>query len=208
MIGKLKGRVDELTEDSVILDVGGVGYLVYCSPRTLAALPRKGEFAELIIETHVREDHIHLLGFPNAYEKEWFLLLNTVQGVGVKMAMAILSVFSPDQLSQAIAAKDIKALTKVSGVGNKLAERLTTELKSKVTKMAPELSIPASTSKSGGIAPPASNMNEDAISALAALGYSRSDAFSAIARATSTLGESVTLDGLIKEGLKQMARAS
>jgi Holliday junction DNA helicase RuvA len=208
MIGKLKGRIDELTEDSVILDIGGVGYLVFCSPRTLAALPRKGEFAELIIETHVREDHIHLLGFPSAYEKEWFLLLNTVQGVGVKMAMAILSVFSPDQLSQAIAAKDIKGLTKVSGVGNKLAERLTTELKSKVTKMAPELSIPTSTSKSGGITSPASNMNEDAISALAALGYSRSDAFSAIARAASTLGESVTLDGLIKEGLKQMARAS
>ncbi len=206
MIGKLKGRIDELTEDSVILDVGGVGYLVFCSPRTLAALPRKGEFAELIIETHVREDHIHLLGFPSAYEKEWFLLLNTVQGVGVKMAMAILSVFTPDQLTQAIAAKDIKALTKVSGVGNKLAERLTTELKSKVAKLAPALTIAAP--KSSGVAAPASNMNEDAISALAALGYTRSDAFSAIARAASSLGEDATLDGLIKEGLKHMARAS
>src|SRR5665213_638364 len=124
MIGKLKGRIDSIEEDSVLIDVGGVGYHVFCSSRTLAQLPAKGEAAELVTETHVREDHIHLYGFPDASEREWFRLLMTVQGVGVRMAMAILSVFSPAQLVQSIHARDTKSLTRVSGVGAKLAERL------------------------------------------------------------------------------------
>src|SRR5271154_6781063 len=135
MIGKLRGLIDTIDDDSVIVDAGGVGYLVFCSSRTLAALPPVGEAAQLIIETHVREDHIHLYGFPDAVERDWFRLLMTVQGVGVRMALAILSVFAPAQLAQAIAARDDKSLTRVSGVGNKLAERLTTELKDKAGKL-------------------------------------------------------------------------
>src|ERR1700679_1858261 len=134
MIGKLKGRIDSTHEDSVILDVGGVGYHVFLSTRTLAALAGAGEAAELIIETHVREDHIHLFGFPDAVERDWFRLLMTVQGV--RMALAISSVFTPAQFAAAIAAKDVKSLTRVSGVGNKLAERLTTELKNKTGGLA------------------------------------------------------------------------
>ena len=135
MIGKLKGRIDTTDEDSAIIDVGGVGYTVFLNTRTLSMLPGKGEAAELIIETHVREDHIHLFGFPDVAERDCFRLLVTVQGVGVKMAMAILSVFSPPQLAAAIAAKDVKSLTRVSGVGPKLAERMTTELKNKADKL-------------------------------------------------------------------------
>lgn len=205
MIRKLRGRIDDAFEDSVILDVNGVGYHVYCSARTLAALPARGEACELIIETHVREDHIHLFGFPNAFEREWFDLLTTVQGVGVKMAMAILGVFAPEELANTIAARDMKSLTRVSGVGAKLAERLCTELKSKVSKM--PVSGFAIAAHSTPSAVPVSSLSEDAISALTHLGYTRSDAFSAIARAAQKLGDKAKLDVLIKEGLKELAAA-
>ncbi len=203
MIGKLKGRIDSTDEDSLILDVGGVGYHVFCSGRTLASIGGTGDFAELIIETHVREDHIHLFGFPNVFERDWFRLLTTVQGVGVKMGMAILNSFSPEQLTTAIAAKDVKALTSISGVGPKLAERLATELKSKVSKM-PVSGLVIHDGKKMPL--PAPSLSEDAISALVSLGYNRSDAFSAIGRAAQKLGEKAALDGLIKEGLKELAR--
>jgi Holliday junction DNA helicase RuvA len=205
MIGKLKGRIDSIDEDSVILDVGGVGYHVFCSARTLAALPGTGEAATLIIETHVREDHIHLFGFPDEIERDWFRLLLTVQGVGVKMAMAILSVFSPEQIAHAIAAKDAKSLTRVSGVGPKLAERLTTELKNKVTKL-PSGAVPIGKPSGKGSTLPPSSASEDAISALVNLGYTRSDAYTAVAQAASQLGADGKVDGLIKEGLRRLAR--
>jgi len=202
MIGKLKGRIDSIDEDSVILDVGGVGYHVFCASRTLARLS-KGEAAELLIHTHVREDHIHLFGFPDTSEREWFLLLMTVQGVGVKMAMAILSVFAPSELAHAIAAKDTKSLTRVSGVGGKLAERLTTELKNKVAK----LPVGAGASPKGkGSALPPPTASEDAISALVNLGYSRSDAYNAVVLAAGKLGEEPPVDSLIKESLRKLAR--
>jgi len=202
MIGKLKGRIDSIDEGSVIIDVGGVGYHVFCSGRTLARLAGKGEASEFLIHTHVREDHIHLFGFPDATEREWFLLLMTVQGVGVKMAMAILSVFAPLELAHVIAAKDIKALTRVSGVGNKLAERITTELKNKVAKLPAGVSV----TKGGKTTtlPPAT-ANEDAISALVNLGYSRSEAYGAVASAAGKVGDG-KVDHLIRESLRALAR--
>ncbi len=205
MIGKLKGRIDSTDEDSVIIDVGGVGYHVFCSARTLAALPGKGEAAELITETHVREDHIHLFGFPDANEREWFRLLMTVQGVGVKMALAILSVFSPEQFAHAIAAKDTKSLTHVSGVGAKLAERLTTELKNKVAKLPTGATVINAKGAKVMALPPATT-SEDAISALVNLGYTRSDAYNAVAMAASRIGETEKVDDLIKESLKRLVR--
>lgn len=205
MIGKLKGRIDSTDEDSVLIDVGGVGYHVFASTRTLAALPGKGEAVELIIETHVREDHIHLFGFPDAVDRDWFRLLMTVQGVGVKMALAILSVFSPAQLAAAIAAKDIKSLTRVSGVGNKLAERITTELKNKVGKLpAGATVLPIKGAR--GAALPVPTVSEDAISALMHLGYSRAEAYNAVTLAAGAVEDETRVDSLIKESLRKLAR--
>lgn len=203
MIGKLKGRIDSVGEDSVVIDVGGVGYHVFCAGRTLAQLPPRGEMGELVIHTHVREDHIHLFGFPDTHERDWFLLLMTVQGVGVKMAMAILSVFSPRELAHFMAAKDTKALTRVSGVGNKLAERLTTELKNKVAKL-PTGAVSIGSGKASPLPP--MSVSEDAISALVNLGYSRSEAYTAVAMAAGRLGEEPKVDSLIKESLRKLAR--
>lgn len=205
MIGKLKGRIDTLDDDSLLMDVGGVCYHVFCSGRTLAAMPGKGEAAELIIETHVREDHIHLFGFPDIVERDWFRLLMTVQGVGVRMALAILNVFSPAELVQAIAAKDVKGLQKVSGVGGKLAERLATELKSKVLSM-PTGGVPLPTAARGKLVsiPPAT-ASEDAISALLNLGYGRAEAYGAVQKATEKAGAE-DIGKLVTESLRMLAR--
>ena len=205
MIGKLKGRIDTTDEDSAIIDVGGVGYNVFLNARTLAALPGKGEAAELIIETHVREDHIHLFGFPDAAERDCFRMLLTVQGVGVKMAMAILSVFSPAQLATAIVAKDTKSLTRVSGVGNKLAERMTTELKNKTGKLPGATVLPIKAGK-GGTVLPAPTVSEDAISALVNLGYARAEAYNAVMSAAGGLEGEPRVDSLITESLRKLAR--
>lgn len=207
MIGKLKGRVDETNEESVILDVGGVGYEVFCPARTLSALPARGEAAELIIETHVREDHIHLYGFANAIERDWFRLLTTVQGVGVRMGIAILGLFSPEQISQAILAQDSAAMKRVSGVGPKLAQRIVSELKDKVLKLptsgfATNVSaLPAAVSgkKDNGI-------SADAVSALVNLGYNRTDAYSAVAQAMTKSKAIAELEELIRLGLKELVR--
>ncbi|MGA8818329.1 MAG: Holliday junction branch migration protein RuvA, partial [Xanthobacteraceae bacterium] len=131
MIGKLKGVVDSYGEDSIILDVNGVGYLVHCSTRTLQELPGVGEPATLSIETHVREDQIRLFGFSTGIEREWFRLLQTVQGVGVKVALAVLSTLKPADLATAIAMRDKATVARTPGVGPKVAERIVTELKDK-----------------------------------------------------------------------------
>jgi Holliday junction DNA helicase RuvA len=200
MIGKLKGRVDSADETSLIIDVGGVGYVAFCHTRALAQL-EPGTAVELIIETHVREDHIHLYGFLSVGERDWFRMLTTVQGVGAKMGMAILGTFAPDQLHKVLAAQDKKALTAVSGVGPKLAERIVTELKSKVGSLpGSDLPIGKATGKAG-IARPSTL--EDAVSALVHLGYGRAEAYSALARASG--GEELALDALIKAGLKELA---
>jgi Holliday junction DNA helicase RuvA len=213
MIGKLRGTLDEIHEDGVILDVGGVGYLVFCSARTLAALPPVGEAAQLVIETHVREDHFHLYGFPDAVERDWFRLLATVQRVGNKMALTILGAYTPEQLAHAILAKDTAAFSRISGVGAKLAERIVTELKDKVTKLpVASYQLPVASkqdpkkSPATGHRPPATS-TEDAISALVNLGYTRSEAYGAAMKASQSSGGTASLDQLIKLSLKELVRA-
>lgn len=211
MIGKLTGRIDEVAEDHLILDVGGVGYLVYGSARTLAACPERGMAMSLLIETHVREDHFHLYGFATATERVWFKTLTTVQGVGVKMAMAILGAMAPEQILTAIAAQDKKALTVVSGVGPKLAERIVVELKSQAVKLgAAGFSMPAAhagnapakgKAKAAATAP---SLIEDALSALVHLGYGRSEAFSVLMRLQQE-NPGAKLDALIRDSLKELA---
>ncbi len=205
MIGKLTGKVDATAEDHFILDVNGVGYFVFASGRTLAALPQPGGMMSVLCETHVREDHIHLYGFATEGERQWFKTLTTVQGVGVKMAMAILGTFTPEQILTAIAAQDKKAFTAVSGVGPKLAERIVTELKTQASKMTGSgFVMPAAhggaTKKTKTTASPV----EDALSALVHLGYGRSEAFSVVMRIQSAEPEA-SLDTLIRSSLKELA---
>lgn len=206
MIGKLSGRIDEVGEAHLILDVGGVGYLVFCSGKTLGRIGQSGASAALLIETHVREDHIHLYGFADAAERAWFRLLGTVQGVGSKVALSLLSALTPGDLARAIAAQDKAALTQANGVGAKLAARLLTELKDKVGEIAlgPGASLP------GAAAPPAAGQlgaaADDAVAALEGLGYRRVEAFAAVARASQALGDGARLEALIKAALKELSR--
>lgn len=209
MIGKLRGRIDESDSESVILDVGGVGYNVFCSSRTLSALPGKGEAAQLIIETHVREDHIHLYGFPDTVERDWFRLLATVQGVGNKTALGILGAYSPAQMAHAILARDAGAFRAISGIGPKLAERIVTELKDKVTKLPTSEFQPAMGADKADKKkkPEAANVaTDDAISALVNLGYSRSEAYTAALKAAQNAGGKANLDQLIRLSLKELVR--
>jgi len=206
MIGKLNGRIDSIAEDHLILDVNGVGYFVYASARTLMLMPASGGNASLLIDTHVREDHIHLYGFANAAEQQWFRTLTTVQGVGVKMGLAILGALAPEQILTAIAAQDKKALTVVSGVGPKLAERIVIELKNQAVKLgAAGFSMPAVPGAKGkAAAPKASSVAEDALSALVHLGYGRSEAFSAVMRIQAATPDA-KLDAIIRESLRELA---
>lgn len=208
MIAKLTGRVDSVSDEGLVLDVNGVGYLVFCSSRTLGAVARATGPVSLHIETHVREDHIHLYGFLEAAERNAFRMLTTVQGVGARLALAILSVLSGDALVQAIAAGDRAALTQASGVGPKLATRILTELKDKVGSLAAGVAgdaiLPA-----GPQAPSANGDGQgataDAVSALVNLGYGRSEAFAAVARAARAKGAEATVEILIREGLLELA---
>ena len=207
MIGKLTGRIDSVTEDHMILDVNGVGYAVFASGRTRAAMPGAGGDVSLLIDTHVREDHIHLYGFANAAEQQWFRTLTTVQGVGVKVALAILGTLSPDQMLTALAAQDKKAFTAVSGVGPKLAERIVIELKNQAVKLgAAGFAMPANTAPTKGkaAAPKTASVVEDALSALVHLGYGRSEAFSAVMRVQQNAPDA-KLDIIIKESLRELA---
>ena len=198
MIGKLTGLVDSSGEDWVILDVGGVGYLVFCSGRTLGLLPPSGGGATLWIETHVREDHIHLFGFADPAEHDWFKLLNSVQGVGAKMALAVLTTLPPHDLVRAIAAQDKASLSRANGVGPKLAGRITSELKDKAGGIALGPVAVANGVRAGEV-------SEDAISALVNLGYRRAEAFAAVAKASGDLGSGASVERLIKAGLKELA---
>jgi Holliday junction DNA helicase RuvA len=202
MIGKLRGKVDGIHNDSLILDVNGVGYVCFASTRTLGDLEAiKGEVS-LMIETHVREDHIHLYGFITESERDWFRLLTTVQGVGAKMGLAILAVVATEDLPHIIAAQDTAALTQANGVGKKLAERIVNELKNKVDKIAasaPVVSINSNskpTKKEAGV-------QEDAVSALVNLGYQRLDAYRAVGAAMQ--GGADGLDAIITASLKELA---
>ena len=204
MIGKLKGVVDSYAEDHVILDVHGVGYVVQCSTRTLQKLPRPGEAASLAIETQVREDAIRLFGFLSDSERDWFRLLQSVQGVGSKVALAILGLFSPSELTNAIAMQDKVAVSRTSGVGPKLAARIVAELKDKAPVFG---SVdPALVRLSGeDEVKSAPKAVQDAISALVNLGYQRPQAAAAVAASVNALGEDAETAALIRRGLKELA---
>jgi Holliday junction DNA helicase RuvA len=202
MIGKLKGLVDETGMDWAIIDVNGVGYEVHCSPRTLANLPAKGEAVEIHVETHMRETEIKLFGFTSKMEREWFRLLQSVQGVGAKVALAVLGTLAPHDLANAIALRDNKAITKTPGVGPKVAQRMIMELKDKVPALAP---IEGGPMPLDGGEPVKGAAAFDAVSALTNLGYAPNKAADAIAAAAKKAGDEASTEELIKLGLKQLA---
>ena len=205
MIGKLKGTIDEIGEDHVIVDVHGVGYVAFCSARTLGNLLGPGEAVVLHIETYVREDMIRLFGFQTHLEREWFRLLQSVQGVGAKVALAVLSTMPPSDLANAIALRDIAMVSRAPGVGKKVAERIVTELKNKAPAFAGEASgtIGLKQELGEGVAP---QPIADAVSALTNLGYSRDMAANAVAAAMRMAGEGADSAKLIRFGLKELAR--
>lgn len=208
MIAKLSGRIDSMGEDWAVVDVGGVGYLVFCSSRTLARLA-PGEAIGLHVETHVREDHIHLYGFVDPGERDWFRLLTTVQGVGAKGALAILSVLGGDDLVRAIAAGDKAAITRAAGVGPKLAQRIIGELKDKVGAIALGHAARAGATKPqpGAATAAAGALSQevsDAVSALVNLGYGPSEAMGAVSRAAAELGDAAGVEALIRGGLASL----
>lgn len=206
MIAKLKGLIDSVGDDFVIVDVNGVGYLVACSSRTLARL-EKGTAAALHVETQVREDAINLFGFLDEGEREWFRLLTTVQGVGAKVALSILSAASPEQLVQAIAAQDKTMLTRANGVGPKLAVRILTELKDKAGRIAlGSFGVASAVAAAAPVPAEAGGVLEDAISALVNLGYKRIEAFEAVGQASRELPEGTDASTLIRAALKRLAK--
>jgi len=205
MIGKLKGIVDSYGEDNIILDVNGVGYLVHCSARTLQALPAPGEAAILSIETHVREDQIKLFGFAAEAEREWFRLLQTVQGVGAKVALSVLGTLKSAELATAIATRDKATVARTPGVGPKVAERIVTELKDKVPAFADV--DPAMVHLAGALDEKrAPKPIADAVSALVNLGYGQPQAAAAIAAAARNAGEGADTATLIRQGLKELGK--
>jgi len=201
MIAKLTGILDSVGDDWAILEVGGVGYLVFCSTRTLAQLPGTGEAVSFVIETHIREDHIHLYGFLDHAERDRFKLLTTVQGVGAKVGLGIQSVLGPKELTDAILAQDKGMITRAPGVGPKLATRLLTELKDKVGGMAS-----VAPAMAGAVAANDTDRAamEDAVSALVNLGYRRGDAFGAVTGAMRSIGDDAGVEDLIRAGLKEL----
>jgi holliday junction DNA helicase RuvA len=206
MIGKLTGIIDTIGEDFIILDVHGVGYLVHCSSRTLAHLRQVGEPVKLAIETHVREDSIKLYGFIADVERDWFRLLQSVQGVGAKVALAILGAMSADELAAAIVRQDKAQIARAPGIGPRLAARLVTELKDKAPACAALSQAPIGAPESGGPPPPAAQDAQDAIAALLTLGYARPQAGDAVSVARQALGEAADAAALIRQALKQLSR--
>jgi holliday junction DNA helicase RuvA len=205
MIGKLKGTIDEIGEDYVVLDVHGVGYVAFCSARTLGKLGSSGEAAVLFIETYVREDQLKLFGFLTALEREWFRLLQSVQGVGSKVALAVLSTLTPGELANAIALQDKTAVSRAPGVGPKVAVRIMTELRNKAPAFAGEASASIGLKHELGEGV-ASAPVSDAVSALTNLGYSRDQAANAVAAALKNGGEGADSAKLIRLGLKELSR--
>lgn len=203
MIGKLTGKIDSVAGNQMILDVGGVGYLVACSAHTLRLAGEVGDTAMLWIETQVREDAFNLFGFAELAERDWFRLLTTVQGVGAKSALSILGILSPERLAQAIASGDKSVLTAADGVGPKLATRIATELKDKVAHM----TLGAATHGVRVTAQPMAHnaVTDDALSALLNLGYRRMEAFAAVSNAAAALGPEAKLDTLIRAALADLS---
>ncbi|MEM1378280.1 MAG: Holliday junction branch migration protein RuvA [Pseudomonadota bacterium] len=202
MIGKLKGTVDEVAEDHVVVDVHGVGYVAHCSTRTLGGLSA-GDAAVLFIETYVREDQLKLFGFTTQLEREWFRLLQSVQGVGAKVALAILSTLTPSDLANAIALQDKAMVARAPGIGPKVAQRIVTELKNKAPAFAGDAANIGLKQEIGeGVA---SGGVSAAVSALSNLGYSREQAANAVAAAIQKAGDDADEATLIRMGLKELA---
>lgn len=204
MIGKLKGLIDSYGEDWVIVDVGGVGYHVQCSAKTLSALPSPGEAAAVAIETYVREDQIRLFGFASENERDWFRLLLSVQGVGTKVALAILSTLGPGELASAVALQDKAQVARAPGVGPKVAQRIVTELKDKAPAMSG--ADPALAGLQSALDAPLPTPAVDAVSALVNLGYGQTQAGAAVSAAIRQSGEEAGAEDLIRVALKELAR--
>jgi Holliday junction DNA helicase RuvA len=200
MIGKLSGRIDTVAEDHVILDVGGVGYLVHCPASTLSKLAPAAAVS-LMIELRINDETIRLYGFSSPEEREWFRLLQTVQNVGARVALNVLSALSPRELERALALSDKVAVGRAQGVGPKLALRIVTELKDKAPSMMLRGHLEDGVSLASPVGPEA-----DAVAALVKLGYSAATAAEAVARAARDLGDSSAIDALIREALKGMGR--
>jgi Holliday junction DNA helicase RuvA len=200
VIAYLRGRVASVGEDQCVIDVGGVGYAVHASARTLRRLPADRGTAELLIETQLREDAILLYGFADDAERSWFRLLQSVQGVGARVALSLLGALSPDELASAVMAQDRAALTRASGVGSRLAGRILSELKERVGTLPSALPVPSA----AGARP--TSGDEDALSALVNLGYGRAEAFTALARVRARAPDETRIDVLIRESLKELAR--
>ena len=209
MIAKLTGVVDSVGTDWVVVDVNGVGYQVACSNRTLSRMAA-GERRALVVETFIRDDRITLYGFADTGERDWFRLLTTIQGVGSRLALSILGVLDPDQLTRAIAAQDKTALTRADGVGPKVAARIVNELKDKVGNLTLGASASAAPAAGGKAAPAAGGPDNmvmaDAVSALVNLGYGRSEAFGAVVAAGRKLGDGAGVSELIRHGLKELSQ--
>jgi Holliday junction DNA helicase RuvA len=196
MIARLRGLLDSAGTDHAVIDCNGVGYLVFCSRRTLGLLGGPREPVALHVETHVREDHIHLYGFADTAERDWFRILTTVQGVGAKVGLAILSVLSPDQVATAIAAGDKAMLARA---------RIASELKDKVGGIALGPAVAAFQTGGALAAPAEAGAAADAVSALVNLGYGRAEAFAAVARAGGRLGPEATVSAIIPAALRELA---
>jgi Holliday junction DNA helicase RuvA len=204
MIGKLTGRLDQVSLNAVIVDVGGVGYEVTVGARTLSMLPPVGESVTLAIDTHVREDEIRLYGFASDHERAWFRALQTVQGVGAKIAVAVLGTLSAEELANAVALQDKRQISRAPGVGPKVAARIVAELKDKMPSLAPAIR-PA-----GGLAPvaalPEGLAARDAVSALTNLGYAHGEAAAAVSAAIGKVGREARTEELIRLGLRELAQ--
>ncbi len=214
MIGKLSGIIDSIDSDHLILDVSGVGYVVFASSCTLGKIGTRGDTASLLITTNVREDAITLYGFADAVEQQWFKLLTSVQGVGAKAGLSILAACPAEQLGFAIAAQDKAALTRADGVGPKIATRILTELKDKAAKIDLTFGAQGVTSVQGGLNAPIMNpkgddkgsvVDQDAVSALTNLGYASSDAYRAVSAAKTQVVEQDNLQELIRLALKELS---
>jgi Holliday junction DNA helicase RuvA len=204
MIGKLTGRLDEIGHGAVIVDVGGVGYEVTVGARTVSRLPAVGESVSLAIDTHMREDAIRLYGFASEHERAWFRALQTVQGVGAKVALAVLGILDANDLANAVALQDKAQVARAPGVGPKVAARIVAELKDKMPALAPAI-LPGP-----GIALPAALPEgasaRDAVSALTNLGYAHAQAAAAISLAVGKAGREARTEELIRLGLKELAQ--
>ena len=200
MIAKLYGVLDSILDNGAIINVGGVGYFIFASSRTLMELGAIGDTVAVHIDTHVREDHIHLFGFVIEDERAWFQLLQTVQGVGAKAALAILSALSTDEVSGSIVAQDKASLCRAEGVGPKLADRILNELKDKVPKLLGSL-----TQSSQPLQSSTDPMFTDAVSAMINLGYSRLDAHKTVANVRKKGADDETLDQVISASLKELS---